>query len=172
MTDECSVDVSAMTSADSIEGEDLVDTNLLRDMAGGAYEYISTQQWCERVDRQYLAYGLGGVIAVFLFQIIPRFKDVDKCMWVIFGDLPPAYLVVEDNPTAADAIDGYCSEMEAWVEAVRNGESVDELIPVNAAATPEYAEQLNGRLEFLRSKILPLLEQKIDRPQSGEIPLA
>jgi hypothetical protein len=145
MTDECSVDVSAMTSADSIEGEDLVDTNLLRDMAGGAYEYISTQQWCERVDRQYLAYGLGGVIAVFLFQIIPRFKDVDKCN---------------------------CSEMEAWVEAVRNGESVDELIPVNAAATPEYAEQLNGRLEFLRSKILPLLEQKIDRPQSGEIPLA
>jgi hypothetical protein len=77
---------------------------------------------------------------------------------VIVGDLPPAYIVVEDNPTAADALDAYCSEMESWVEAVRNGESVNELIPVNVPPSREYAEQLSGRLGYLRSKILPILQ--------------
>ncbi len=91
-----------------------------------------------------------------MFQITPRFEDVDECLWGIVGDLPPAYIVVEDNPTAADALDAYCSEMEAWVEAVEKGDSVEDMIPVNASATRDYAGQLKGRLQFLRSKILPL----------------
>jgi len=147
-----------MMPVDSIEGGSTVDTNLLREMAIEAYEFMCEQEWCERVDHQYLAYGVGGVVAVFLFQITPRSEDVDPWLWVIVGDLPPAYIVVDDNPTAADALDAYCSEIQTWVEAAERGESVDDLIPVNAPPTLGNAEQLNGRLEFLRSKILPLVK--------------
>jgi hypothetical protein len=77
---------------------------------------------------------------------------------VIVGDLPPAYLVVDDNPTAAEALDAYCSEMEAWVEAAEAGESLDDLIPVNAPPTRSNVEHLKGRLHFLRSKIMPLVK--------------
>jgi len=35
-----------------------------------------------------------------------------------------------------DALDGYIAEMQSWVDAVRAGDSIDELIPVNAASTP------------------------------------
>jgi hypothetical protein len=145
-----------MKPVDLIEGEDAIDTSLLREMAANARDFICANEWCEHLDSQYLAFGVGGVVAVFLVQITPASEDVDACLWVIVGDLPPAYIVVDDNPTATDAVDAYCSEMEAWVEAVRNGESVDELIPVNASPTPEYAEQLSGRLAYLRSAILPL----------------
>jgi hypothetical protein len=158
MTNDCSVNVAKMKLADLIEGEDATDTKLLKEMAAEARDFISTNEWCEHLDHQYLAYGVGGVVAVFLVQLTPRSEDVDACLWVIVGDLPPAYIVVEDNPTAADALDAYCSEMESWVEAVRNGESVDELIPVNVPPTREYAEQLSGRLGYLRSKILPLAQ--------------
>jgi hypothetical protein len=153
---DCMVDISKMKSVDSIEGDSDVDTNLLRKMATEARDFICEKEWCGHVDRQYLAYGVGGVVAVFLFQITPRAEDVDPCLWVIVGDLPPAYLVIEDTPTAADALDGYCSEMMEWVGAVEAGESVDELIPVNASRTIEDAQQLKGRLQFLRSKIIPL----------------
>src|ERR1017187_10666819 len=160
MTDDCGVEISRMTPVDSIEGESVIDTNLLRRMATEARDFIGTQDWCEHIDHQYFAYGVGGVVAVFLFQITSRFVDIDECLWGIVGDLPPAYIVVEDNPTAADALDAYCSEMESWVEAVQNGESVDELIPVNVPPTREYAEQLSGRLGYLRSEILPLAQAR------------
>lgn len=147
-----------MTPVDSIEGDSVIDTKLLREMAKEAQEFMRDQEWCERIDHQYLAFGVGGVVAVFLFQITPRSEDVDSCLWVIVGDLPPAYLVVEDNPTAADALDSYCSEMEAWVGAAEAGESLEDLISVNAPPTPANVEQLTGRLHFLRAEIIPLVK--------------
>jgi hypothetical protein len=164
MTNDCPVDINKMMPVDSIEGDSIVDTNLLREMATEAHEFMCEQEWCERVDRQYLAYGVGRVVAVFLFQITPRSEDVDPYLWVIVGDLPPAFIVVEDNSTAADALDAYCSEMKAWVEAAEKCVSVDDLIPVNAPPTLGNAEQLKGRLQFLRSEILPLAARRVAHP--------
>lgn len=158
MTNDCSVDTGKMKSLESIEGEDAKDTKLLKEMAMEAQNFISSHEWCDHVDSLHLAYGVGGVVAVFLVRITPNADDVDKCLWVIVGDFPPAYIVVDDNPTAADALDAYCSEMETWVEAAIEGSSVDQSIPVNAPPTPEYAEQLGGRLKFIRSEILPLVQ--------------
>ena len=160
MTNDCPVNADKMQPVDSIEGEGAVETKFLREMAVEARDFICSNEWCERIKHQYLAFGVGGVVAVFLVEITPQSEDVDTHLWVVVGDLPSAYIVVEDNPTAADALDAYCSEMETWVEAVKKGESVDGLIPVNAPPTHEYAEQLNSRLGFLRSKILPLARVK------------
>ena len=152
---DCPVDITRMQPVDSIEGDSIDDTKLLREMAKDAHDFMREQEWCECIDHQYLAYGVGGVVAVFLFQITPTSEDVDSFLWVIVGDLPPAFLVVDDNPTASDAIEGYCVEMMAWVEAAEAGESLDDLIPVNAPPTPGNIQQLKGRLDFLRSEIIP-----------------
>ena len=144
-----------MKPVDSIEGEDAVETRLLQQMAREARDFLNAQDWCARIDQQFLAYGVGGVVAVFLTEITPASIDVDRSLWVIVGDLPPAWIIADDNPTAADALDAYCLEMELWVEAIKGGKSVENLIPVNVAPTLENAEQLGGRLVFLRSEILP-----------------
>ncbi len=156
MTNNCPIDISKMKPVESIGGEDADDTRLLKEMAEEARNFVSSHEWCDSVDHLHLAYGVGGLVAVFLAQITSHSEDVDKCLWVIVGDLPPAYIVVDDNPAAADALDAYCSEMEAWVEAANEGAAVDELIPVNVPPTPENADQLRGRLDYIRSKILPL----------------
>jgi hypothetical protein len=153
--EDCGVDFSSMVPFDSIAGDSVEDTLLLQEMATEATEFLSGNHWCESIERSYLAYGIGGVVAVFLFQITSTSPDIDKCFWVIVGDLPPAYLVMEDSPTAADAIEAYCIEMGDWVEAVEKGESVEDLIPVDAPATLEFSNQLKGRLEFLRTVIVP-----------------
>ncbi|HEX4320995.1 MAG TPA: DUF4826 family protein [Acidobacteriaceae bacterium] len=159
LSNECDVDMSGMRSFDSIVGDSAEDTALLRGMATEAKEFLSRNDWCKSIEQLHFAYGIGGVIGVFLFKIVPNSPDVDKCLWVIVGDLPPAYIVTEDNPRAADAIEAYCSEMEAWVEAVEMGESVEELIPVNVPATADFANQLKGRIEFLRDEVVPLSQK-------------
>lgn len=154
------IDTTGMMSSDSIKGENAQDTKLLRAMAVSASEYISSQTWCVRVDSLHLAYGVGGIVAIFLVELTPRFNHVDSCLWVIVGDIPPAYLVLDNSPTAADALEGYWEEMMRWVEAIEQGHPTENLIPVNVAPTLEWAEQLRGRLEFLRTRILPVVRKR------------
>jgi hypothetical protein len=72
----------------------------------------------------------------------------------VVGDLPPAYIAYEEGDTWQDALRGYVEEMGLWVSAVRDGRSVKELIPVNVHPTATYAEQLNTRLDFIRTEFL------------------
>ena len=157
MESTCSVDTSKLVPIASMVGDDMEDTKLLKQMAAEAASFLSSHHWCGSVDGQFLGYGVGGVVGVFLCLISPTAEDVDSCLWVVVGDLPPAYLITEENPDPASALDAYIDEMSSWVEAVEKGESTDDLIPVNVLPTMELAEQLRGRLVFLRERILPLI---------------
>lgn len=64
-------------------------------------------------------------------------------IWVIVGDLPPAYITTENNANPACALDGYITEMKEWVEAVRMGKPTSERIPVNAPPTFELRVRWN-----------------------------
>lgn len=95
-----------------------------------------------------------GIIGIFLFRFVPNREDVDEWVWVIVGDLPPAYLTLDECPNPGTALDGYIGAMEAWVAAAEKECSVADLIPVNVPATPENAIKLRSRLEFLDKEIL------------------
>jgi len=45
--------------------------------------------------------------------------------------------------------------MSKWVSLAKKGRNSTRVIPVNAPATPEYAEALEGRLKFLRDVMVP-----------------
>ena len=155
MKSACLVDTSQLVPATSIIGDDEKDTTLLREMAAQAKTFLCSQRWCDGIEDQYFGGGVGGVVAVFLCLISSLSEDIDNCLWVIVGDLPPAYIVTEDNPNPASALEAYIGEMMDWVTAIEKGESIEELIPVNAPPTIEYAKQLRSRLEFLLIEILP-----------------
>ena len=103
-----------------------------------------------RSARQYVT----GVVGVFLFQIDPAQPDVDEWLWGIVGDFPSAYISSENANTPREALEGYVAETEAWVDAARQGQSVEELIPVNLAPTRENADALGQRLRLLRDDVL------------------
>jgi len=78
------------------------------------------------------------------------------------GDLPPAYLAFEQGDTWQDALAGYVTEMQEWVDAVRNGDPLDELIPVNVAPTREHADMLATRVAFLRDRLVEVDPESIE----------
>jgi hypothetical protein len=45
--------------------------------------------------------------------------------------------------------------MREWTAAVKAGNPVDDLIPVNVPATAEWGHELERRLEFIERKLLP-----------------
>ncbi len=148
------IDFSQLTPIDDVSGETEKDTRLLREMAEQARQYLLSFQWCKSIQRGWFGWGVGGIVAVFLFEIDPASPAVDKMLWVIVGDLPPAYLVVDESPTALGALRTYVELMQEWVTAVREGKSTEECIPVNSAATRESADALETRLNFLKQEFL------------------
>jgi hypothetical protein len=102
-----------------------------------------------------LASGVGGLAAVFLFEFKTRIKGTDDKLWVIVGDLPSAYMVVEPNERPQDALEKYCELMEDWIQAVRDSAKLDDVFPVAAEPSLENAELLEKRIAFLLAEIIP-----------------
>jgi hypothetical protein len=121
-----------------------------------AQNFIEEKKWCLKVEKGYLGIGIDGILAVFKFYITPTEKDIDSELWVIVGDIPPAYLVIDRAPDAISALIVYVEEMRLWVNASFRGSSVDGLIPVNVVSNQENAEKLKKRLDFIEQKIIPI----------------
>jgi hypothetical protein len=159
------IDFSKVTSVrhpEDIEGEDDEDTALLKEMFSVASAYLSSFKWCSRIEESYIGIGVGKVVAVFLFRLLPAQEGVDEWVWVVVGDIPPAY-ITNGTPNPACALDAYIYQMSRWVEAVKAGKSVDELIPVNVEPTMEWAELLERRLAFLDKEILAYYADDIEK---------
>lgn len=149
------IPVKGVIPTDQLFGDDEEDTGLLQAMAHYAHDYIKKFAWCKSVKRSYFGDGVGAIVAVFLFHIEPAQPDVDEWLWVVVGDIPPAYLVIDDNTTPSLALQGYIDEMITWVKLARAGKSTSKAIPVNRPATKENALLLEGRLKAIEEMVLP-----------------
>lgn len=146
--------MSSLKPMASIFGDCPEDTRKLRAMAKEAQSYLLSHSWCKKIRRGWFGFGVGGVYGVFFFEILPGSKKVDSKLWVIVGDLPPAYLVVDESPNARAALANYVDLMQVWVDAVRAGKPIDDCIPVNAKPTKANANLLERRLRFMRTNFL------------------
>ena len=115
-----------------------------------ARSFLAAFNWCLSIEESYFGFGYAGIVAVFLFRISPVRSSVDEWLWVVVGDVPPAYLVTEGNLTPDLALDSYIYEMNRWVKAAKQGRSTVDLIPVNVPPTRENVEALERRLDALR----------------------
>jgi hypothetical protein len=145
-------------------GGDAEDIRLLEIMASGAQQFLSSFAWCKSIREAYFGDGYGGIAAVLFFRIEPAKVDVDEWLWVIFGDVPPAYLVTDDCKTPSQALTAYIEEVSKWVKLAQKGKSSRSVIPVNVAPTLENAEDLERRLTVLRDVLVPAFrEAEIER---------
>jgi hypothetical protein len=123
-----------------------------------ARAFLLAQSWCRAVRALTLKKWIEGVLALFYAEIEPDPKSgADEAVWVVVGDLPPAYLDVLSVPTAREALEAYIALLEEWVEAVRAGEPIDELMPlyhryslVSVPPTLRFAEMIALRIRFLQ----------------------
>ena len=112
--------------------------------------------WCRGIRELFFGAGIGDVFAVFLARIFPSRPAVDEYLWIVVGDIPSAYLAIDDCPTPKTALDGYIWEMRKWIQLAKQGKSSSDVIPVNVPATPEWADLLESRLNALEQRIIPV----------------
>ena len=148
------LDISSIEDASTLEFDDAEEERETRALMNRAEAFLRSFSWCSGIKETYLGIVVPGVLGVFLFHISPATTEVDEYLWVVVGDLPPAYLVTDDAPNPSSALTNYVAEMRTWVDAVRRGDSTDGLIPVNAPATLDSANELASRLDFLTERIL------------------
>ena len=147
-------DLERVTPLDEYELDD-DEVGDYKKLVDEAASYIRSFKWCGGIAEMYAGIVLPGVFGVFLVKIVPAGPNVDEWLWVIVGDLPPAYIVLDEAPNPATGLDAYIGAMQEWVEALEKGHSTQGLIPVNVEPTPEWAEDLKRRLEFLAQRVLP-----------------
>lgn len=132
-------------------------------LASEARSFITAQpRWCKRVVRGWLYKGFAH-LAVFMFEIDPD-RGADRYVWVITGDVPPAYIDITCR-TGLEAVRAYIFCMKEWADAAGAGKPVADLIPVfyrksltPVPPTPEFARELARRMDFIEGRILPLWE--------------
>jgi len=147
-------DLSKVVPVSSMQGDSAEDTELLQSMLQEARDYVSGHAWCNDIKSEYFGFGVGGIAAVFLFEISPARSGVDNHVWAVVGDIPPLYITVDDAPNPACAMDAYIGAMEQWAAAAAAGDSMEGLPPVNAPANRENAEALKKRLKFLDAEFV------------------
>lgn len=148
-----------------IKTEDLPTSNVddkeeLVALAAEASKFLlEHRKWCKGITASYFDRGFSKV-AVFYFEIEPL-PGQDPRIWVIVGDVPPAYIDFKSCPNGAAALDGYVAEMLAWAAAVKRGESTRNLIPVfrrgslaRVEESKEFAEMLESRMKFIKTQLL------------------
>ena len=147
--------VTGVVAINRMRGEDDHETALLESMAQQAQAFLAEFGWCKEITDFYFGNGIGGVFAVFFARIQLTRPEIDEYLWVIVGDIPPAYLVIDVCRTPAEAMSAYIEEMRRWVAAAKAGRMSGDIIPVDVPATPETVQLLETRLDVLERDILP-----------------
>lgn len=147
--------VGGVVPTSEMHGESNEETLKLREMEFRARSFLSSFDWCQEIREFYFGDGIADIVAVFFARIESARPSVDEYLWVIVGEVPSAYLVVDASRTPREALEAYIGEMRKWVAVAQNGRHPDDVIPVNVPATPEWAEALASRLDFLEKKLIP-----------------
>ena len=150
--------VPGVVLADPLEGDDEEDTMLLRQMLEEARSYILSHSWCDSITGTYFGGGVGGILAIFLFNIATSRPEVDSWMWIVVGDVPPAYLPLQDCHSPKEVFTTYVNGMTRWTRLARKGQSgtaEKEIPPVNLPSTPYWAETVKNKLQLLNELVKP-----------------
>jgi len=144
---------------DAIRGGDDLDTRLLREMAEEAVRYVRSFRWCIELNEQFFVDGYGGIVALFLFRITIRKVEAPEGVWVVVGDIPSAYLEFEAAPTPHAAFLRYIEGVEEWLTATPEERASGDLIPIEVPPGDEFLDMLRGRMDTLRSLVLPHMRE-------------
>lgn len=137
----------------------------LENAAQTAKQFLMSHKWCTGLQDLRAECFVAPIFALFGAHVT---MDSDRCegVWVLIGDLPPAYLDRVTSPTARDAFENYLAELEAWVEAARKGLPINDIMPVchaNSAKpippTSENTDLVVRRISLIRELILPNFDE-------------
>jgi len=121
-----------------------------------AWLVLDHQGWWPHIRSVRLGGGIGAVATVWLAELEPT-PGIDAWLWVVVGDLPSAYLVLDVSPDPISAFKTYAGMMRGWCTAVRAGRPLRDEFPIEAPADAASADAIERRLDVLRTQVVPAL---------------
>jgi hypothetical protein len=152
------VDTSPFPIGRDIDYESKAEVERLAALRDDARRFLESLRWTPPITELILAFGVAPIAALFLARFergIEGKGNGDTEVWVMVGDLPPAYFVVDECLQAGDALEVYCELMEDWADNVIAGADLSTSYPISVEPTIEHAHMLKGRIEFIREELIP-----------------
>lgn len=127
-----------------------------------ARAFMASDPWAASIADLPLAFGVAPMLGLYLVRFESPRKPEDAERWVVVGDLPSMHFETDDTPTPALALRLYCAIAQDWADNVIAGRDLSDSYPIEVAPTREYADMLLSRVDFIRSKLIPLAEPSAD----------
>jgi hypothetical protein len=150
------VDTSSFPTGRDIDYESAEEVEELQALRDEAWRYLGTYRFSPPIADLVLAFGVGQVIGLFLVRFEPGGKPEDAERWVVVGNLPSMHFETDDTPTPALALRLYCAIAQDWADNVLAGRDLSESYPIPVPPTRQLAENLLGRVDFIRRELIPL----------------
>jgi hypothetical protein len=151
------VDTSSFpTGGENLDYESEEEVEQLEVLHAEAWHYLRTYLWNPPIADLVLAFGIAPILALFLVRREPGGRPEDAERWVVVGNLPSMHFETDDAPTPALALRLYCAIGQVWADNVLAGRDLSDSYPIPVAPTREHAEMLLGRIDFIRTKLIPI----------------
>lgn len=152
------VDTSGWPVGRDIDYESEDEVEAIQALRFAAQAYVDSCRWAMPIEDLMLAFGVGPILGLYLLRFALGGKPEDRERWVVVGDLPSMNFETDDTPTPALALQLYCAIAQDWADNVLEGRDLSDSYPIEVAPTPEHAEMLLGRVDFIRREITPLAQ--------------
>lgn len=150
------VDTSNFPVGLNIDYESPKEIAELADLEAEAWAFMDSYRWTPPLKELVLAFGVGTILGLFLVRFAPGGKPEDAERWVVVGNLPSMHFETDDMPTPELALRLYCAIAQDWADNVLEGRDLSDSYPIPVAPTRENAENLLGRVRFIREDLMPL----------------
>jgi hypothetical protein len=154
---------TTLPPARDLQGISDYETQWLLSYLDQARACVESFAWCTEVRDERFGVGLGGVMAVFLLEVLVKGRS-REWLWVVAGDLPPAYFSLARAAEPGEALHVYCELIERWVEAVERGTLDRDVFPLGVEPTAAVAATLRAKLATVRRIVLPALCAEAEPP--------
>jgi hypothetical protein len=145
---------------EGLEGADLADElSKLAASEAAVREYVTSRTWTQPTKDVLLAYGVGDILGLYLVRFQEPLPDGDPERWFVVGDLPRMNFETEDATTPALALELYCAIAQDWADRVLADDDLSDSYPIEAPPTKGNADDLLGRIEFIRDRLVPLAKK-------------
>ena len=150
------IDTSAFPTGADLDDQTEAEVAELQALRVEAWRYLHTYSWDPPIADMILAFGFAPVLALFLARREPGTRPQDAERWVVVGNLPSMHFETDEAPTPAVALRLYCAIAQDWADSVLQGRDLSDSYPIPVAPTRKHAEMLLGRIDFIRTELIPI----------------
>jgi len=133
------------------EGEGFESRDDYDQLVATARSFLASRPWCRGIKRIWFVRGFK-YLSVFYCEI-EHTPAQPPDVWVIVGDVPPAYMPTKACGNGVEAVLGYVGALSEVIENFNDGKTLEGCIPILSAESFEPLELNEALVKMLGARI-------------------